>query len=168
MTLGFLSRDCNSSSTIHRGNSGQHPRGTCALLVAGACAPPVEVLPLTLLLKALRLTRALLGLMHMPLVLRASASRACGGAGTALASERMPRGVSRAKGPQLLKRAYANRALALCITGNLIHNAKTQLTHTLQHHRLSTLTSTTAVVSTVHKQTKTRPPQPAAGSASTI
>ena len=37
-----------------------------------------------------------------------------------------------------MKRANANSALALCITGNLIHNTKTQLPHTLQHHRLST------------------------------
>ena len=75
-------------------------------------------------------------------------------------SERVPRGVSRAQRPQLLKRAYANGALTLCITGHLIHNVKTQLPHTLQHHRLSTLMSTTAVTHTVHKQTKTRPHNP--------
>ena len=93
MTLGFLSRDCNSSSTIHRGNSGQHPRGTCALLVAGACARPVGVLPLA-----------------RPLLKKHSAKPAhcsdpCAGSACfclpcvlrcwhCLASERVPRGVS--------------------------------------------------------------------------
>ena len=54
----------------------------------------------------------------MPLVLRASASRACCGAGTAW--QVSPAGFQNPR-PQLLKRAYANRALALCITGTMPH-----------------------------------------------
>ena len=105
-------------STNHRANSDQHPRGTCALLVAGACTPPAEVLPLALLLIR----------QSPPLNPRTAHPHACLWfcvlsppvrvmvLALTFQSERVLRGVFRAQRPQLLKRACVNCALAPCIT----------------------------------------------------
>ena len=135
--LLYIVFKCNM--TIHRGNSDQHPRGTCALLVAGACAPPVEVLPLSLLLIR----------QSPPPFPRTAPPHVCGWfcvlsppvrvmvLALTFQSERMPRGVSKPMATAFEASIYKPCTCTVHHCDNLIHNAKTQLPHTLMHHRLS-------------------------------